>query len=94
MVFLHYRRTYPEIYYFAEKGECDFVVFDRRGLVTLVQVCIEVNPDNLKRELDGIWEAMKFFDQKEALLVTLAQEDEFEKDGYKVKVVPFHSLTK
>ena len=94
MVFLHYRRTYPEIYYFAEKGECDFVVFDRRGLVTLVQVCIEVNPDNLKRELDGLWEAMKFFDQKEALLVTLAQEDEFEKEGYKVKVVPFHNLTK
>ncbi|AFL82760.1 putative ATPase (AAA+ superfamily) [Belliella baltica DSM 15883] len=92
MVFLHFRRLYPEIYYFTEKGECDLVVFDRNGLVELVQVCYELNPDNLKRELNGLWEAMKYFDKKEAILVTLSQEDEFEKDGYRIKVVPFHSL--
>jgi predicted AAA+ superfamily ATPase len=92
MVFLYLRRKYPEIYYFSEKHECDFVVFDRNGLVELVQVCFELNPDNLKRELGGLWEAMKFFDKKDALLVTLGQEDEFLQDGYLVKVLPFHML--
>lgn len=92
MVFLHFRRKYQEIYYFSDKHECDFVVFDRKGLVALAQVCTELNSDNLKRELDGLWEAMKFFDKKEALLVTLSQEDEFEQDGFRIKVLPFHQL--
>jgi uncharacterized protein len=42
--------------------------------------------------LDGLWETMKFFDKKEALLVTLSQEDDFEQDGFKIKVVSFHQL--
>jgi hypothetical protein len=42
--------------------------------------------------LDGLWEAMKFFDNKEALLVTLSQEDDFERDGFRIKVLPFHQL--
>lgn len=92
MVYLHFRRKYQEIYYFSEKQECDFVVFDRKGLVELVQVCAELNPDNLKRELNGLWESMEFFEKKEAILVTLGQEDEFEQDGYKIHVVPFHLL--
>ena len=92
MVFLHFRRKYQEIYYFSDKHECDFVVFDRKGLVELVQVCAELNPDNLKRELDGLWEAMKFFDKKEALLVTLSQQDDFEQDGFRINVLPFHQL--
>ena len=92
MVFLHFRRTYQEIYYFSEKHECDLVVYDRNGLVELVQVCDELNPENLKRELDGLWEAMRFFDKKESLLVTLAQEDEFTQEGFKINVLPFHLL--
>lgn len=92
MVYLHFRRKFQEIYYFSEKNECDFVVFDRKGLVELVQVCTNLNPDNLKRELDGLYEAMRFFDKKEALLVTIFQEDEFVQDGFKIKVLPFHML--
>ncbi|MGY6744434.1 MAG: ATP-binding protein [Cecembia sp.] len=92
MVYLHFRRSYSEIYYFSEKGECDFIVFDRKGLVHLVQVCWDLTMDNLKRELDGLWEAMRFFDQKEALLVTFNQEDEFEQEGYTIRVLPFHRL--
>lgn len=92
MVYLHFRRKFQEIYYFSDKNECDFVVFDRKGLVELVQVCTNLNPDNLKRELDGLYEAMRFFDKKEALLVTIFQEDEFVQDGFKIKVLPFHML--
>ena len=92
MVFLHYRRNYQEIYYFSEKQECDLVLFDRKGLVELVQVCYEINGDNLKRELGGLWEAMRFFEKKTAILVTAAQEDEFEEGGFVIKVLPFHKL--
>lgn len=58
----------------------------------LVQVCWELTIDNLKRALDGLWEAMRFFDHKEAMLVTFNQEDEFEQEGYTIRVLPFHQL--
>ncbi len=37
-------------------------------------------------------EAMKFFNKKEAFLVTLSQEDDFEQDGFRIRVLPFHQL--
>ncbi|MEX2566595.1 MAG: DUF4143 domain-containing protein, partial [Cyclobacteriaceae bacterium] len=92
MVFLHFRRKYQEMYYFSDKQECDFVLCDRNGPVSLVQVCVRLNADNLSRELNGLWEAMKFFDKKEALMVTLSQEDEFHQGNSKIFVVPFHKL--
>ncbi|GAA0880095.1 ATP-binding protein [Algoriphagus jejuensis] len=93
MVFLHFRRTYQEIYYFVEQNECDLVIFGRQGLVELVQVCVQLNSENLKRELDGLWEAMRFFGKKEGLLVTFAQDDNFEQNEYRINVIPFHRLT-
>lgn len=92
MVFLHFRRKYQEIYYFFEVQECDFVVCDRSGLIELVQACVELNSDNQNRELGGLWEAMKFFDKKEALMVTIAQEDEFQEEERKIFVIPFYKL--
>jgi predicted AAA+ superfamily ATPase len=38
LVFLHLRRKCSEIYYFDEKGECDFVVFKQGKLIELIQV--------------------------------------------------------
>jgi len=92
LVFLHLRRNFPEIYYFSEKKECDFVVFDRKGIVALIQVCYSFHADNMTRELEGLWEAMEFFDLKEAHLVTVGQMDFFEQEGRRIHVVPFHKF--
>jgi len=37
LVFLHLRRSYSEIYYFSEKKECDFIVFNKFCRVCFVQ---------------------------------------------------------
>lgn len=94
LVFIELRRKYKEIYYFQEQKECDFIVFEREKLQSIVQVCYELNPDNLKRELAGAFEAMRFFKQKKALLVTLDQETNYEEDGMLVEVVPLHLFLK
>ncbi len=88
LIFLHLRRKYTELYYFAEKGECDFVVMKHSTVVELVQVSYELTPDNLKRELNGLLEAMRFFNQHKATIVTFADTDFIETDGFEITVIP------
>jgi uncharacterized protein len=79
LIFLHLRRKSSEIYYFTEKGECDFVLFKHGKLVELVQVCAELNQDNLDRETNGLFEAMSFFNVKTGTIITLNQNDKISK---------------
>ena len=88
LVYLHLRRSFKEICYFSEKGECDFVVLDKNQPVKVVQVCYDLTPDNLNRELNGLFEALEFFDLDEGYIVTMNQTDTFERDGKKAVVVP------
>ncbi|MDB5145525.1 MAG: hypothetical protein JWQ66_4238 [Mucilaginibacter sp.] len=90
LVYLHLRQKYREIYYFAEKNECDFVITNNGKLVKAVQVCFELNPDNINRELDGVVEALTFFNADEGFIVTLDQTDRLEKNGKVVNIVTAH----
>jgi predicted AAA+ superfamily ATPase len=92
LVYLALRRQYKEIYYYAGKGECDFMVVERGAITRTIQVCIELNNDNLHRETSGLYEAMKAFKLSEGTIVTLSQTDQFVQDGLIVNVVPFHQF--
>lgn len=87
MVYLHLRRKYRELYYFNDRGECDFVVCENGSPRYLIQVCYELTPDNVDREVAGLVEAMKFFNFDKSQIVTFADSDEIEEDGYKIEVV-------
>lgn len=89
IVFLQLRRKYAanELFYFDVRGECDFVAV-KNGMAELVQVCYELTPDNLDRELNGLFEAMRFFDQKKGTIITFDDSDAFERDGLHVDVIP------
>ncbi|MDP3914086.1 MAG: ATP-binding protein [Bacteroidota bacterium] len=92
LIYLHLRRKYSEIYYYKDKGECDFVVHSRGKVEKLVQVCYQTDDLNFQREYSGLVEAMKFFQMNEGTIVTLNQKDVFEKDGYTVKLLPAHEF--
>jgi predicted AAA+ superfamily ATPase len=77
MVFIHLRRQTPDIYYFLDKKECDFVVFQQGKLQGLYQVCWQLNEDNMDREISGLLEAMNFFGITNATLITQNQSDTF-----------------
>jgi len=90
LIYLHLRRTYKEIYYFSEKGECDFIAFKNGAFHQAIQVCFELNPDNLDREVNGMVEALELFNIKEGTLVTISQKDQLEKNGKVIHVIPAH----
>ena len=88
IVFLALLRTYREIYYFREKGECDFLVKVDGVLKMAIQVTYELNEDNKRRELEGLTEAMDKLGIEEGFILTYGQEDELIFDGRTIKIKP------
>lgn len=88
MVFLNLRRGYRDIFYFREKGECDFVVKEGEKIKYAIQVCYELDEENKNREISGLIEAMKKFNLKEGFILTYNQEDKIEMGSRKIFVKP------
>ncbi|MFN3999346.1 ATP-binding protein [Algoriphagus sp.] len=75
-VYLHLRRSFKEIQYFQNKdSECDFVVKLNEGIIGAVQVCWELNTDNLQREIKGLKAALSETQAPKGVLLTWNQED-------------------
>lgn len=87
-VFIEFKRNGLTINYFKKKHECDFVVFKSGQIEGVYQVCSELTSDNKSREIDGLIEAMEFFDLQSGTILTLKQEDYFNISGKEIKVVP------
>lgn len=88
LVFLELKRAGLEVFYFDEGLECDFVARDREGVLTALQVCLELTPQNRQREVSGLVAACRRLGLKEGLIVTLDEETEEAEDGVKIRILP------
>ncbi|MDR7129285.1 putative AAA+ superfamily ATPase [Algoriphagus sp. 4150] len=78
-VYLHLRRSFQTIHYYRSKNsECDFLIKWNEEIIGAVQVCWELTPDNLEREVNGIKDAMKETGLSTGFIITYNQEDSFE----------------
>lgn len=87
-VFLELRRRYREIFYFREKGECDFVVKEKAAVIQAIQVCYEVTSRNKEREVGGLLEAMENVGLERGYILTADQEDEIRIAGRVISLIP------
>ncbi len=87
MVFLFLRAKYKEIYYFDMQGECDFVCLKNNKIAECIQVCYDLSPDNLTRELLGLSKALSNFGLTKGTIVTFNQSDYFENNGMQITVI-------
>jgi predicted AAA+ superfamily ATPase len=92
LVYQQLRRKNQEIYYFKGKKECDFVVRSKNQSIQLIQVCYDLTIDNKDREINGLLEAMDFFELNEGIIVTFDQQDEFQLNDKVIKVFPAHEF--
>lgn len=92
-VFWELRRQYRELYYYNENNkECDFVVCRNSEPVKLIQVCWQLNAENLKREQEGMLDAMGYFGFDKGYIVTLQQKDKMIIDGKEIEVLSFGDM--
>ena len=94
MVFFNLRQKTKEIYYFAENNECDFVVFHQKKPEGIYKVCWQLNQDNLNRELNGLKEAMDYFNVNQGTIITFNQNEIFETGNKTCNAIPFYEWAK
>ena len=88
IVFLHLKRSGKDVFYFKEKKECDFLVFDRDRAVEAIQVCYDMSDkDTREREVAGLLEACEALGLQRGAIVTLDEDDEFIQEGICVRLV-------
>lgn len=75
-----------KIFYYLGNGECDFVVQRSYSVTELIQVCWDLDQDNLDRELSGLVEASKVTGCNNCRIVTFDKDDTISYDGINVKV--------
>jgi hypothetical protein len=69
------RRKY-EIFYHKSDYECDFIIKDANKQLQAIQVCYELENENLDREIKGIKE-LESWRLSKKIIITLNQEDNF-----------------
>ena len=95
IVFWELRRQKKTLHYFNENAkECDFVVSDNNKVSNLIQVCYTLNAENEKREINGLLEAMEFFNHDKGLILTMNQEDSIVSNGKRIEVIPVYEYFK
>ncbi|HAG15526.1 MAG TPA: ATPase [Bacteroidales bacterium] len=93
-IFIFLRQKFGSLYektifYFKEKHECDFVVFDRDKPTHCIQVSYDISEaETRKRELSGLVEAMNFFKLEKGYIITAEQEEEIIIDSKQILVRP------
>lgn len=77
-----------QVFYFNETVECDFVVVKADHVEQLIQVCWQLDDNNLSREVEGLVAASCYTGCKNCTIVTYNQQCTIDHDGLSINVVP------
>jgi predicted AAA+ superfamily ATPase len=92
IIFLELKRRGGNLFFHKDKKECDFLVQTGTQITKAIQVCFELNEANKERELDGLLEAMNYYNLNKGIIVTKNQKDECEIDGKKIFIMPVYQF--
>ncbi len=81
-------RRGEKVFYYKEKRECDFLIIRNTKPEIAIQVCWELNQQNIKRELEALIEIKENLSTKENFVLTYDQDDEIEYRSQKFILIP------
>jgi len=89
VVFLQLKMRGEEIFFHKEQKECDFIIRKGNQVVQSIQVASHLADKKVRaREIEGLLEAMKAYHLTEGIIITENEEEEFEVEGFQVKIIP------
>ena len=89
IVFIELKRRGYDVFYHADKKECNFVVREGMRIMKAYQVTIAMNDEKTRKpEIEGLMEAMNAYGLAEGYILTMEEQEELEIDGKQVHVLP------
>jgi predicted AAA+ superfamily ATPase len=77
-----------EVFYHAGKKECDFIIQEGLQIKSAIQVAYELNDANIKRELEGLLEAMSIYNLNKGILIVNDNQVKRELIPKQIEVLP------
>ena len=88
VVFTELQRRGKEVFYHAEKKECDFVLREGVKIVEAIQASVTLkNPTTRDREISGLLDALETYALPSGTIVTLDEEETLSVNGKTVHIV-------
>jgi len=88
IVYLELLRRGKEVFFYAGKNECDFVIKEGIKITAAIQVAWILNNVNSKREIDGLKEAMNTYNLKQGLLITAGSDEINQINDDSIQIIP------
>ena len=89
IVFIELKRRGYDVFYHADKKECDFVVREGMRINAAYQVTIAMNDEKTrKREIEGLLEALNAYGLTEGYILTMEEKEDVEIDGKRIHILP------
>lgn len=88
IVLIDLMRKNKEVYYWKEKGECDFIVKEGKQITTAIQVCSNLTDEQRHRELNGLIEAVKALKIRKGIVITSDEERMEKKENLTIQYIP------
>ncbi len=89
IVFIELKRRGGDVFYFKGKQECDFLLLQPKIGKSVFQVCSYLDVESTKsREINGLTEAMNFFNLDIGYILTMSEESEIHPEGKKIMIMP------
>ncbi len=86
-------KTYEgEIFYFKEKKECDFITVIKSKFIPVQVSYVLKNKKTLKREIDGLLEAMKYLNARNGYIITYDEEDQLNIENKTIQIIPAYKF--
>ncbi len=88
-VFIELMRRGCDVFFHADKKECDFVVRQGVRINQAYQVTVKMDDEKTrKREIEGLQEAMDAYGLAEGYIITMNEKEELTEGGKSIHVVP------
>jgi predicted AAA+ superfamily ATPase len=88
IIFIELKRRGIKPYFLREKHECDFIIEEKGKPLIAIQSCYNLNQKNMKREIDGLEEAIKLLGIRKGLILTYDFEKTSLNDNKKIFAIP------
>ena len=89
VVFVELKRRGMDVFYHADRKECDFVVRENMRITGAYQITVAMDDEKTrKREVEGLLEAMNAYNLTEGYILTMEAKDEMQVENKLIHILP------